>query len=179
MNNTPKKANLTLMSITHRIQTMAILPEHYKRNSAAYFDRIAAAYDSGIIEEPEYSHEPLMQRLPEAQLTVGSSEQLPYPEIFFDTIICVHSFHHYPYPMRSLKEMQRVCRHGGALWLVENRKSFAERTVSFIKYRIYDQGDVCLYSTSRLVKMAKRAGFDDVDAYMLTDKSYLITARKY
>lgn len=50
-----------------------------------------------------------------AELIVGDAERLPWPEGFFDTILCSFSFHHYPKPdavLRGLKNRRETnpCR---------------------------------------------------------------------
>ena len=45
------------------------------------------------------------KKLPESvSLMIGDSENLPYPNQYFDVIYCNDSFHHYPSPKMLLKK---------------------------------------------------------------------------
>ena len=46
---------------------------------------------------------------------VADSEQLPFGDDVFTAVLCSNSFHHYPDPLRAVREMGRVLASGGRL----------------------------------------------------------------
>lgn len=48
-----------------------------------------------------------------AELRLGISEALPWPEFSFDVVLCVNSLHHFSVPVAALHEAFRVLRLGG------------------------------------------------------------------
>ena len=52
-------------------------------------------------------------------VTVGDSEHLPFASASLDVITCANSFHHYPHQEAVLREMFRVLRPGGELYLLD------------------------------------------------------------
>ena len=54
------------------------------------------------------------------KLTLGDSEQLPFPDSFFDVVYCNDSFHHYPAPDKVLSEISRVLKPKGVFLMCED-----------------------------------------------------------
>lgn len=50
-------------------------------------------------------------------LAQADAQQLPYPDESFDIIVSCETIEHLPDPQQGLKEMARVCRTGGLLYL--------------------------------------------------------------
>lgn len=59
------------------------------------------------------------RRVPEAEVKVGSAEEIPFPDNRFDEVINVSSFHHWSDRDAGLREAQRVLDSGGRLHVVE------------------------------------------------------------
>lgn len=59
------------------------------------------------------------RRVPSARVEVGSAEDLPFPEGYFNVVINVLSFHHWADRDAGLREILRVLAPGGHLHLVE------------------------------------------------------------
>ena len=85
-----------------------------------------------------------------AELTVGDAENLPYVDDFFEAIVCVESFHHYPNPKQALYEINRVLKPGGTLILCDAWifSPMRELFNLFIKYG--SNGDVRIYSEKEI-----------------------------
>jgi ubiquinone/menaquinone biosynthesis C-methylase UbiE len=49
----------------------------------------------------------------------ANSESIPLDDNFFDVIICTNSFHHYLNPDKALKEMCRLLKKGGKLYILD------------------------------------------------------------
>ena len=54
-----------------------------------------------------------------AVVTVGDSEHLPFAAASFDIVTCANSFHHYPHQDAVVREMFRILRPGGQLYLLD------------------------------------------------------------
>jgi ubiquinone/menaquinone biosynthesis C-methylase UbiE len=54
----------------------------------------------------------------------GDATALPFRRGVFDAVVCTNSFHHYPDPAGSLREMRRVLRDGGRLCLIDPAGDF-------------------------------------------------------
>ncbi len=52
-------------------------------------------------------------------LTLSDVEQLPYAAQTFDLVICANSFANFPRPLRVLRELARVARNGGRVFIVD------------------------------------------------------------
>ncbi len=59
------------------------------------------------------------RRVPEADVRVGSAEEIPFPDDHFTVVINVASFHHWADREAGLKEILRVLAPGGRLHIVE------------------------------------------------------------
>jgi ubiquinone/menaquinone biosynthesis C-methylase UbiE len=59
------------------------------------------------------------RRVPEADVRVGSAEEIPFPDHHFTVVINIASFHHWADREAGLKEILRVLAPGGRLHIVE------------------------------------------------------------
>ncbi|HUG31301.1 MAG TPA: class I SAM-dependent methyltransferase [Acidimicrobiia bacterium] len=59
------------------------------------------------------------RRVPQADVRVGSAEEIPFPDHYFTVVINVSSFHHWADKEAGLKEVLRVLAPGGRLHIVE------------------------------------------------------------
>ena len=95
-----------------------------------------------------------------AVLLTGDSEDLPFEDDTFDRILCMHSFHHYPHPLRALREMKRVLKKDGRIYLVEN--DYPPRERLYINYAMWRQGhpngDLHMYSPGEIRLICSLSG---------------------
>ena len=101
--------------------------------------------------------------LESVRFVVGDCENLPFEEESFDTVICSHSFHHYPTPINFFNSVKRVLRPGGRLILRDNTGSLwfllYNNLVVIPRWRRKSNlGDVKFYSLREVRKLCKRAG---------------------
>jgi SAM-dependent methyltransferase len=73
---------------------------------------------TGVDREPEWIRI-AQQRVPELRFIVGTAEQLPFEDHSVDLVTAQTVLIHVPDPMQVLREMARVLRPGGRLWLLE------------------------------------------------------------
>jgi ubiquinone/menaquinone biosynthesis C-methylase UbiE len=111
------------------------------------------------------------------EFLTSSSDQIPYATGTFDHVLCTNSFHHYPDPLRALREMSRVLRPGGQLVILDNAPdlSLYTRAWDYI-LRIIERGHVRYYSSQELGEMLHRAGFERAQLCHL--RNHFLTHRK-
>jgi ubiquinone/menaquinone biosynthesis C-methylase UbiE len=89
------------------------------------------------------------------ELMVGDSRRLPYPDISFDKLLCVHTIYFWAEPIKDLSEMFRVLRPGGRLVLGFRAKSHKRSTMDFSE-TVYS-----FYSIDQVSTLLESAGFEN------------------
>lgn len=113
-----------------------------------------------------------------AELVVGDAEHLPWPEGFFDTVLCSFSFHHYPKPDAVLREMHRVLKTGGSLILADPWMPPPFLQMLNLMIRFSRSGDFHEYSKKEVTGLLRSSGFR-IDRYRHpTQDTFLLTAEK-
>ncbi len=100
---------------------------------------------------------------PRIHLSVADSEHLPFEDATFDYLTCSNSFHHYPNQAAAVKEMRRVLKPGGRLFITDGYRD------NLYGYLIYDVivtamegGKVRHLSAAEFREMFADAGFKDI-----------------
>jgi ubiquinone/menaquinone biosynthesis C-methylase UbiE len=100
---------------------------------------------------------------PRVEFREGSSAKIPYPDEFFDNLLCTNSFHHYPDPLLALGEMQRVLKPGGQLVILENAPDLSWYTWVWDRVlRVIEKGHVKYYPSHELGDLLRRADLAQV-----------------
>jgi len=96
-------------------------------------------------------------------LTVADSERLPFGTGSFDVVTCANSFHHYPHQETVVRELYRVLRPGGRLFLLDGWPDhFLGRVIYDLVITRVEGGDVRHRGARYLEAVFKRAGFRHV-----------------
>ncbi|MBP7332317.1 MAG: class I SAM-dependent methyltransferase [Firmicutes bacterium] len=111
----------------------------------------------------------------DVQLVVGDSDDLPWPDIFFDLVVCNSSFHHFPEPVKTLNEINRVLKPGGRIIIADPWWSRPKRFFInlFLNSPMNYLGDVRIYSEAETREMLEGCGFTCI-SWELIDKKYFI-----
>ena len=115
-----------------------------------------------------------------ADLQVGDVDDLPLDDACADVVLNMHSFHHYPHPVHSLKEIRRILSDRGSLIMVENNYGNLKRiriNLHIARHR-HRQGDIKMYSRKQLEALIKEAGFKVFYREEIADHSVLYVCRK-
>ncbi len=93
----------------------------------------------------------------------ADSEHLPCKDACLETVICSSSFHHYPSPVASLREIRRVLKPGGSLLLLEtSREGFWPIALYDFVQRTFRSDHVRYYGTQEILTFLRAAGFNDI-----------------
>ena len=88
----------------------------------------------------------------------ASSESIPLEDNLFDIIICSNSFHHYLHPGKAMKEIFRLLRPCGKIYILDpTADSFVIRIADKI-IRLIEPAHVKIYSTQEYKEMMSDAG---------------------
>jgi SAM-dependent methyltransferase len=104
----------------------------------------------------------LSQQFPDIETEVGSSESLPFPDGFFDSVICAQSFHWFA-TRESLAEIHRVLKPRGQLGLVWNVRDESVEWVAKLTQIIAPfEGDTPRYRTQKWRSLFPADGFSEL-----------------
>ena len=116
-------------------------------------------------------------KYPEVKALSGSSENIPFPESYFDKVFIVAALHHFRDQEESLIELARVMKSGGLLLVQEFDPSPRSKNV-FTKEKIEAKiARVSFLSLDELKEKLEIDGFS-VEAERRVRKGYFVTARK-
>jgi len=98
--------------------------------------------------------------LPQFEFKAADSAAIPYGDNSFDLVISSNSFHHYPHPVKVLKEIKRVLSGGGMFFLEDAcRDVFFPIWLQNIYRKAFEKGHINYYTTGEILDMLKIAGF--------------------
>ncbi len=97
--------------------------------------------------------------LKNVKIIIANVRSLPFPDKIFDTILCSDAFHHFSSPEESLKEIARVVKDNGFLFLVDPAyDTLLQKVVLSIFGSIFETAKK-YYSEKELSTLLKDAGF--------------------
>jgi ubiquinone/menaquinone biosynthesis C-methylase UbiE len=97
----------------------------------------------------------------------ANAEEIPLEDNQFDIIICTNSFHHYLHPDKALKEMYRLLKHQGKIYILDPiSDSWFGRILAKIA-PLFERSAVKSYSTKEFKKLITSSGFIYVGAEKL------------
>jgi ubiquinone/menaquinone biosynthesis C-methylase UbiE len=103
------------------------------------------------------------------ELRQGSANSLPYDDNTFDYVTCATSFHHYPNPDNSLREMFRVLKLGGKLVLLDPfTNGFLRKVICEILGTLFNEKGINLFTKGQMYQMFQKAEFKQIE-----QKTYL------
>ena len=115
-----------------------------------------------------------------AHAVTGTIETVAVQQDYFDIVLCMHSFHHYPEPLMSLRYMRRALHKNGLLILVDNRYEGWKRIKRnvYLYKNGYPTGDMWMYSFFELFILTRIAGFGEQKYQSIGDNSFMFMCRK-
>lgn len=84
---------------------------------------------------------------------VANSESIPLKDDFFDIVICTNSFHHYLHPDKVLKEIYRLLKKGGKVYILDpTADDWVTKIIDKIM-KLIEPEHVKMYSTKKFQQM--------------------------
>lgn len=94
------------------------------------------------------------------EIQVGTADKLPYKNNSFEYITCILSFHHHPDSRNSLKEMFRVLKPNGKLFLLDPFSGgLIAKFMNTLNSIIFQEKDIHVYTKEEMLKMFEEIGF--------------------
>lgn len=112
------------------------------------------------------------------ELLTGDSDNLPWDDYFFDTIITTNVFHHFPEPVKTAKEIYRTLKPGGLLLIGDIWLPTPFRQVANLLLPLSPQGDVRIYSKGEMSDILAESGFKDIKWDCINIAEAITTAKK-
>jgi ubiquinone/menaquinone biosynthesis C-methylase UbiE len=98
----------------------------------------------------------------------ASSEKLPVQDDFFDIIICTNSFHHYPNPVKALKEAYRVLKEKEKIYILDvTADDFLIKWIDKM-IRKKEKGHIKFYSTVEYKNISLQGGLRYIKNKLIT-----------
>ena len=116
----------------------------------------------------------LARAVENVRFLVADSEQLPFRDGAFTAVLCSNSFHHYPDPLRAVREMGRVLASGGRLVIGDACADLPAARIADAVLRRIEPGHVRLYRSSELGSFLQRAGLSRVMLRKLSGGGFAI-----
>jgi ubiquinone/menaquinone biosynthesis C-methylase UbiE len=88
----------------------------------------------------------------------ASSESIPLADNQFDNIICTNSFHHYLHPEKAMKEIARLLKTGGKIYILDPTADFWFIKILDKLIKIFEPQHVKIYSTKEFKNLMSDAG---------------------
>jgi len=95
---------------------------------------------------------------PNIHFLSANAESIPLESHFFDIIICTNSFHHYLHPDKALKEMCRLLKRGGTVYVLDPTADSWIVTVADKIIRLFEPAHVKIYSSQEFRDLFEGAG---------------------
>ena len=94
------------------------------------------------------------------QFKIASANLTPFPNQYFDKIMCTCSFHHYNEPRASLLEIRRILKPGGIFALLESARDLSLSNWLQDRFRRYfERSHVQYYTRQELKLLLDHASF--------------------
>jgi len=97
-----------------------------------------------------------------ADIRLGDSESLPWPDASFNYVFCIDSFHHYPNGRKVLHEFRRVLAPGGRVFLADPTAPAFLRIILNSLIRLMRMGDVRMYDRRKITVLFETCGFRSI-----------------
>jgi len=92
----------------------------------------------------------------------SSAEKLPFENESFDFIICTNSFHHYPDPVKTLSEINRVLKTNGLIQILDVTNDNFVAGLLNRYFTLMEKEHVRFYNSKELFNMFAAAGLQSI-----------------
>ena len=97
----------------------------------------------------------------------ANSESIPLDDNMFDVIICTNSFHHYLHPDKAMKEIHRLLKPGGKIYILDpTADTLLIKLVDKI-IKMVESAHVKMYSTKEFKQLMLNAGLEYLESRVI------------
>jgi ubiquinone/menaquinone biosynthesis C-methylase UbiE len=94
---------------------------------------------------------------------VGDSENIPYDDALFDAVMCSSSFHHYPNPVKALREFKRVLKPNGRAYVLDTCRDGSCLIFMYdLGHKFFVGDHIRYYHTSEIKTFFRSASFSEI-----------------
>jgi ubiquinone/menaquinone biosynthesis C-methylase UbiE len=112
--------------------------------------------------------------LENVEFKVGDAENIPYEDAQFDAILCSSSFHHYPNPVKALREFHRVLKLGGRAYILETCRDNSFLTLLYdLGQKLLEKDHIRYYHSQEIKAFFQEAGFSEIQQEFLEQQLFL------
>ena len=102
------------------------------------------------------------------RFALADAEDMPFEDRAFSAILCTNAFHHYPDPVRAIREMARLLAPGGRLVIGDASADETMARIADFFLRRLEPGHDRLYRLTELGGFLHAAGLSNVTAKRLS-----------
>ena len=104
-----------------------------------------------------------LAKIDDVEILEGSADNLPYKDNSFQYVTCILSFHHHPDSLRSLREMYRILKPNGKVFLLDPFKSgLIAKIMMVVNNIVFQEKDIRVYTKEGIQKLFEEAGFVNI-----------------
>ena len=115
---------------------------------------------------------------PNFHFVKANSESIPLGDGSFDVIICTNSFHHYLDPVQALREMRRLVKPSGSIFILDPSADSLAVKVADKVIKALEPEHVKIYSTKEYRELFANSGLRYVDTKVLSSYQKVQVAAK-
>lgn len=98
------------------------------------------------------------QRLTNVEWILGDVTAMPFADGSFDVVTCRFAFHHFPEPLKVLREMRRVCRGGGRVVVADSAPATAKAAAFNAMEKMRDPSHTRALPEEEMTALFREAG---------------------
>ena len=104
----------------------------------------------------------LKKKIPEIEVRLGSVDQLPWPDNYFDCVTCSFAFHHFSHPTKVLEEVYRIVKPSGVFVVLDVSPGLFWKPVADFLTSLFDGGFETFYTTEEMEVLFGQSGFNHI-----------------
>ena len=105
-------------------------------------------------------------------------ESIPLDDNFFDIVMCINSVHHFLNPDKALKELYRLLKEGGKIFIIDPTADKLTVKVFDKVIKFFKHEHVKIYSTKEIQQLFNKNGLKYISSEDIGDNDKIHIAEK-